>query len=330
MAQLKMYWLPGTPIERYELPEGYSISNYKTESDKLEWCECCKHGLVSDTADASSFDRCITARAGLDPYKDTFFIDYGGMHIGTTTAYIHPDDNTGDMHMVGIRREFRGRGLSKFLTQVTCEHLDGRCSYIHLTTDDWRKPAIKGYLRGGFLPVLYSEWMERRWQSIVTEFGIDSLQMLNDDTTPYKVLSRRRVIRFGAWGVRNAELIRSYCRTHDDAELVAVYSDRGAAGAMTDPDAFLATDMDAVVLSGRPHFACEAMRTGLGVITTSAPCRTAGDAEALRRAVRNYAHVYAFVDPAAPGDGIQNFIRRTKGDRTAPVTGLEEALERTK
>ena len=30
-----MYWIPGTPIRNFELPEGYSISNYKCEADKL-------------------------------------------------------------------------------------------------------------------------------------------------------------------------------------------------------------------------------------------------------------------------------------------------------
>lgn len=34
MAQLKMYWLPGTPIKQYTLPEGFSVSTYRTEADK--------------------------------------------------------------------------------------------------------------------------------------------------------------------------------------------------------------------------------------------------------------------------------------------------------
>ena len=55
MAQLKMYWIPGTPIKNFDLPEGYSISNYKCEADKLAWCDCCKDGLIADDADESAF-----------------------------------------------------------------------------------------------------------------------------------------------------------------------------------------------------------------------------------------------------------------------------------
>ncbi len=326
MAQLKMYKLPGTPVKKYELPEGYSISNYRTEADKLAWCECCKHGLVSETANETAFDRCITAREGLDPFRDTFFIDYNGEHIGTTTAYVHPDDMTGDMHMVGIRKDFRGRGLSKFLTQITCEHLEGRCRYIHLTTDDWRKPAVKGYISGGFLPVLYDEWMERRWQSLVNEFGIESLQMLNDDTTPYKVLSKKKKLKIGAWGLANAAMIASYCAENSDAEPGPVYSDRGAGGAMSDFEEFFASDMDAVVLSGHSQAARRFMKTGVNVITTSSPCRSETEAEKLRKNLKSYAHTYAYVDRNDPGDGIKNFIRRCFGDKSAETTDLEQAL----
>ena len=48
MAQLKMYWLKGTPVADLTLPEGYSIVNYKDEADKMAWIECCKNGLVGD------------------------------------------------------------------------------------------------------------------------------------------------------------------------------------------------------------------------------------------------------------------------------------------
>ena len=48
MSQLKMYWFPGTPIQEYELPEGYSFSKYKHIADRDAWVEICKNGLVGD------------------------------------------------------------------------------------------------------------------------------------------------------------------------------------------------------------------------------------------------------------------------------------------
>ncbi|MCQ2462136.1 MAG: GNAT family N-acetyltransferase [Clostridia bacterium] len=187
MSQLKMYRLPGTPINEVPLPDGYTISNYKTEADKTDWVKCCKNGLIGDDADEKAFDDSILSREFLDPYKDVFFLDYNGEHIGTVTAYVHEDDNTGDMHMVAIRTDFRGKGLAKYLNFITCKKLDAAgVRLTHLTTDEWRKGAIKSYLSGGFLPVEYDEGMEERWCGVLCELGIESVMMLDDDGNEYK------------------------------------------------------------------------------------------------------------------------------------------------
>lgn len=189
MAQLKMYWLPGTPIAQYELPEGYSISNYKTDADKLAWCDCCKNGLVGDDAGEQTWYDRIGGDPNINPYEDVFFLDYKGEHIGTVTAFVHKNDNTGDMHMVGIKTEFRGRGLAKYLNMITLNHLAPKgVRYIHLTTDEWRKGAVKSYLSGGFLPVEYDTGMEARWQAVINEYGIEKVDMLNDDATYCRTL----------------------------------------------------------------------------------------------------------------------------------------------
>lgn len=192
MAQLKMYRLAGTPIKDAPLPEGYSISNYKSEKDKLAWVECCKNGLVGDNATEQDFDNAMKDRE-IDPYRDVFFLDYNGEHIGTVTAFVRSKDNSGDMHMVGIRTDFRGKGLSKYLSIVTCKHLDkAGVDYIELTTDEWRKGAIKGYLNAGFLPVKYDHGMIKRWRGVLKDLGVDSVQMLKNNTKPYKVIYRKK------------------------------------------------------------------------------------------------------------------------------------------
>ena len=191
MAQLKMYWFPGSPINEEPLPAGYSVSRYKTEADKLAWVECCKNGLVGDDATAEAFDNCITNDENINLYEDVFFLDYGGEHIGTVTAFVNKEHNYGDMHMVGIRTDYRGKGLAKYLNFITLKHLFAKnVNYIVLTTDEWRKGAVKSYLNGGFLPVEYDTGMEERWAAVLEEYGIDSVQMLNEDATPYKVIYR--------------------------------------------------------------------------------------------------------------------------------------------
>ena len=36
----------------------------------------------------------------------------------------------------------------------------------------------------------YDEGMEERWAAVLEEYGIDSVQMLNEDATPYKTIYR--------------------------------------------------------------------------------------------------------------------------------------------
>ena len=195
MAQLKMYWLPGTEIAEFALPEGYSISNYKDEADKVEWFECCCNGsLVDENAKpADSFYSRIGSNPNIDPFEDVFFIDFEGKHVGTVTAYVDKNGNYGDMHMVGIKTAYRGRGLAKHLSEITLKHLSTKgIKYIVLTTDEFRKAAVASYLHAGFHPVEYDEGMEARWQAIIDEYGIDSIDMVNEDCSFYKTLIRNK------------------------------------------------------------------------------------------------------------------------------------------
>ena len=311
-----MYRLPGAPAERSDLPEGYTISKYTCDDDKQAWADCCKNGLVSDTAGPAQFDKSILGRKGLNPYEDVFFIDYNGEHIGTVTAYIHDDDGTGDMHMVGIKKEFRGRGLSKYLTQVTIGHLEGRVPYIHLTTDDWRYPAIKGYLRGGFLPVIYDRWMGRRWQSIATRFGVEQLQTLDNDGNAGEIIYSRSVLRFGAIGTGCAGIIGKYAENHSDAALCCVYSPDGGSGCIRDYDRFIASDFDCLILEGGTLLAIEAMKTGLNILNTGA--RPDGDeaAAALEKEIALRGQSYGYAGACTAEEDIRRFIASCKGEKT--------------
>ena len=192
MEQLKMYWLAGTPIRELTLPEGYSFSQYKDESDKLAWCECCRNGLISDDEGAETYDDRIKFRKDCVEETDLFFLDYEGRHVATITAIFHPEKNCGEVHMVGMIPEFRGKGLGKYLNNKAIEKLAAQnVKYIFLTTDEWRKGAVKSYLSSGFKPVEYDEGMTERWQAVMAEYGIDSLDMVDEDANFVKTIYRQ-------------------------------------------------------------------------------------------------------------------------------------------
>ena len=316
MAQLKMYWLAGTPIKHYDLPEGYSISNYKTEADKLAWVECCKNGLVDDDAGTEAFDRTITNWKEINMEEDVFFLDYEGEHVGTVTAFVFPERRMGDMHMVGIRTDFRGKGLGKYLCQITLEHLkDKDIDFISLTTDEWRKAAVKSYLNAGFLPVEYRLGMQRRWEAELEAIGVDSVQMVYEDGSPYHVIYRKDLapkIRIGVLGAGRGKTMMRYCKAHDEAELVAIcdnfkpYLDKvrdmygDSVAYYTDFEEFLKHDMDAVVLANFANehapFAVRCMEAGKHVLSEVLPVQNMKEAVELVEAVERTGKIYAYAE----------------------------------
>lgn len=268
MAQLKMYWLPGTPIKQYALPEGFSVSTYRTEADKKAWCDCCRNGhLIADGGGDEEFDRSILDIEDIDPARDVFFIDFHGEHVGTVTAFVNSEDNTGRMHMVAVREDFRGKGLAKYLTMLALNHLsENGVRYVHLTTDEFRPSAVKSYLSGGFLPVEYDMGMQDRWEVMLEECGIDSARMLYDDASEYKIIYRRskaKKIKIGVLGAGRGKSMMDYCKFAENAELAAVcdfrkerleeaereYGADGSISYYTEFDEFLKHDTDCVVLA---------------------------------------------------------------------------------
>ena len=75
---------------------------------------------------------------------------------------------------------------------IYVEKLDAQgVDYIFLTTDEWRKGAVKSYLSSGFKPVEYDEGMTQRWQAVLEEYGIDSVDMVDEDANFFKTVYRQ-------------------------------------------------------------------------------------------------------------------------------------------
>ena len=58
-----------------------------------------------------------------------------------------------------------------------------KIDYCVLTTDDYRLPAIKNYLVGGFRPILYHDPdsdMKERWLSVAQKLGFESLDFIEE------------------------------------------------------------------------------------------------------------------------------------------------------
>lgn len=314
MAQLKMYWLKGTPIEELTLPEGYSFTNYKDVSDKMPWVECCKNGLEPDNADESNFNRRIFDTPDCVPETDVFFLDHEGEHIGTITAIYHPNGNFGQVHMVSLRTDYRGKGLGKYLNNTALKKLAAQgADYIYLTTDEWRKGAVKSYLSSGFVPVEYDIGMKQRWEWMLAELEVDGVDMVNEDCSFCRRINKAATIKVGVLGVGRGRSMVDYCRSVKSAKTVAIcdnyipmlkIAERDYEGEgitfYDNFDEFLTHDMDVVVLANyateHAPFAIKALDKGFNVISEVLPVQTMKEAVELVEAVERSGKKYFFAE----------------------------------
>ncbi len=196
MSQLKMYWFAKNDIPDMPLPEGYSFSHFSEknrDTDIRDWNECIRTWAESEQTDEERFRQEIYDFKDIVPEEDVWFLDYNGEHIGTATSFVYKENGVGDMHWVGIKKEFRGKGLSKYLAWIVLTTLKNRgVEYVSLTTSEGRPAAVKSYLTAGFLPVEYAEGMQERWEKVLDTYNIDEIDMLNEDSTFYKKIYRSR------------------------------------------------------------------------------------------------------------------------------------------
>ena len=172
----------GGEIKSYSLPEGYTVKYYSDESEIKEWVRICENGLVA-TDDMESFKNTILGLDDIVPEKDVIFIiSNDGEYCASITTRHFDEDNAGGLHMVSVRSDFRGKGLSNCLCEIALKNIeDKNYRYVQLTTDDFRKAAVKSYVTAGFLPVIDTADMRVRWQALVTELNIDSLDAVDDE-----------------------------------------------------------------------------------------------------------------------------------------------------
>lgn len=75
----------------------------------------------------------------------------------------------GELGWVASDLAHSGHGLGLTVcAAVTARLLAAGYRNLYLKTDDWRLPAIKTYLRLGYVPLLYVPEMVERWQAICT------------------------------------------------------------------------------------------------------------------------------------------------------------------
>ncbi len=224
MKQLLMKWISQEVI----VPEpemGYYIHQYRRGGDSILSEKQFRVGWLRTIAQNKrrvediDYDR-LTG----DPLipDDGFFLILTAENEIAATAMVQLGEHTPDsatLHLVVTDVEHRGHHLGSIVTAAAMRYVyDHKIKEMYLTTDDWRIPAIKTYLRLGFIPVLWDADMKERWIHLLPDVGekeIAAYDMENQLT-----LLKRPIIHFSPNGKnRTPDVVQALLHAQDGTVL---------------------------------------------------------------------------------------------------------------
>ena len=173
MEQLIMNWTRGSAAEPLEvaLPEGFSFRRFDGSAADIDaWLEIVQHGLTDGKGDRTVFRKIMEEYPGYDP-EGICFIEKNGVPCATASVFCDFTKRHGYVHMVCAAPSARGCGIGTALARLAVnELLERGMETAHLTTDDFRLPAIRTYLEAGFVPQRSgSEDFPARWDAVLAQ-----------------------------------------------------------------------------------------------------------------------------------------------------------------
>lgn len=152
------------------LHDGYRLRHYR-EGDGPAWV-----AVINDSFGRVDPPDYWHQRMGHDeafrPERVWFVTAAADLPVGTASAWVHEKYGltSGVLHMVGVRTDHAGHGLGRAVCLAALGQMkrEGR-PRAFLSTDDFRLPAIRTYLRLGFEPFLVHENQRERWRRVLAQ-----------------------------------------------------------------------------------------------------------------------------------------------------------------
>ena len=167
--QLQMAWdhrRLGNPPHPVSIPDGYILRTYQA-GDETGWCS------VMDLAGFEGWDDEKLAPWFGKILPDGWFMiihKATGDIVATAMALHGPTDFFpfgGELGWVAGNPAHSGKNLGTAVcAAVTARLIGAGYHLIHLNTDDFRLPAIKIYLKLGYVPFLFTSDMPDRWRAV--------------------------------------------------------------------------------------------------------------------------------------------------------------------
>ncbi|MBN1675568.1 MAG: GNAT family N-acetyltransferase [Kiritimatiellae bacterium] len=173
--QLRMVWRPrgrATPLLP-PVPRGYALRTFRPGDARGYVSAVQSAGLGKDWTTKTVPARLARAVPGglfLVVHRKTRQI------VAACAAEHSPRDghpDAGELGWVAVHPAHRGKGLGLLVCAAALRRLlDIGYGDVHLLTDDFRLPAIKTYLKLGFVPCLYAAGMTKRWKEVCTRLNL--------------------------------------------------------------------------------------------------------------------------------------------------------------
>ena len=149
-------------LPQIKIPTGFNLRHYRTGDDE------CWEKIIEAALGKKNFTETIKSHTFFTAQRVLFICD-NEKPIATATAWLNADNpkSIGQVHMVGVYPEFRGKGLGFQIILATLHQMkrEGKRGAA-LLTDDSRLSAISIYLKLGFEPECNHESNPQRWQNI--------------------------------------------------------------------------------------------------------------------------------------------------------------------
>ena len=166
LPQLRMQFRAHAALAPVRLPSGYTLATL-TQRDTADWI-----AVLAANAQLGTWDerRAHTLLTGERPVlaAGTYLVLCGGQAVATAcTVPPTAAEPRSELGWVAVAPAHQGHGLG---LQVCCAVLwyarrEGWPATT-LSTDDWRLPAIRTYLKLGFEPELTHDSHAARWQEV--------------------------------------------------------------------------------------------------------------------------------------------------------------------
>jgi mycothiol synthase len=174
LPAMYMVWpidrLPAAPEKA--IPSGYAVQRCSESNLSAVRTLIDADGPISDRAWESFRDRIVPGGAFLLVHTDS------GRPVATASALHNPRATRfyfpfgGEVGYVTVDPLHRGKGLGRAVVALVVDRLiEARYRHLFVGVQGWRLPAVKCYLRLGFVPLLHHDDLLPRWRRICSQIG---------------------------------------------------------------------------------------------------------------------------------------------------------------